>query len=330
MTDTVARVETIFRKSRGDCLGHGSSGVVFTVNANIVVKTACRYDIHPPGYAEEEQYSLKRIEEESAVFDILAEPENWHPNIVLSFLHTSDYIFMERANEDLSDYVTRNSPIGTCTTYRFLREIIYAVSWLEQMGILHGDVRPPNILIDRQGHIKLCDFDNVCSFGHYIQVGNSPYYERSDTGSFGIAGAGSEQGAIGCCAYFISTGSEPQSRLHATSHIPVFGAFIQKCWNGQYQPVTELGDDLLAGINQQEPAFCQTVSDRGSLMTIDDYQDRVAECKDYLSFNGLAIHTTQADRLTSHPNKLSTDDSNYPSPLHSNPMGNDRKIGIQT
>jgi hypothetical protein len=95
MADTVARVVTIFHAYRGDCLGHGSSGIIFTVNADIVVKTASRYDNHPPGYAEEERYSLRRIKEESAVFDILAKPKNWHPNIVLSFLHTPDYIFME-------------------------------------------------------------------------------------------------------------------------------------------------------------------------------------------------------------------------------------------
>lgn len=229
MADPVARVETIFRKSRGDCLGHGSSGIVFTVNSDIVVKTACRYDIHPPGYAEEEQYSMRRVKHESAVFDILAKPENWHPNVVLSFLHTHDYIFVERASDDLCGYVTKNFPIAVCTTYRSLREIVNVVSWLGQLAILHGDVRSPNILVNSAGHIRLCDFDNICSFGQYIQVGNATYYEQSDTGSFGIAGPESEQGAIGCCAYFMSTGTEPQDRSHSTRQISVFGAIIRKC-----------------------------------------------------------------------------------------------------
>lgn len=131
MADTVARVVTIFYVSRGDCLGHGSSGIVFTVNTDIVVKTASRYDTHPPGYAEEEQYSLRRIKEESAVFKILAKPKNWHPNIVLGFLHTPDYIFMERAHEDLLDHVINNFPISLHATYCFLRELIDAISWLE-------------------------------------------------------------------------------------------------------------------------------------------------------------------------------------------------------
>lgn len=98
-------------------------------------------------------------------------------------------------------HLTKNFPIGVCVIYCILREIINAVSWLEQMGILHGDLQPSNILIDRDGYIKLCNFDNVCTTGQHIQVGNTPYYEQSKTGSFGIAGPESEQGAIGCCAY---------------------------------------------------------------------------------------------------------------------------------
>lgn len=81
MGDTVARVQTIFRSFRGDYLAHGCNGIVFTITSNIVVKTACINDIHPPGHAKEEEYSLRRIKEESAIFDILADVKNWHPNI---------------------------------------------------------------------------------------------------------------------------------------------------------------------------------------------------------------------------------------------------------
>lgn len=287
MTDTVVRVKTIFGVFRGDCLGYGSSGIVFGINSDIVVKTACTYDIHPPGYAEEEKHSIRRVKKESAVFDILAKPENWHPNIVLSFLHTSEYIFMERAREDLFDHVTQNFPVGIGTTHRFLHEIIYGVSWLEQMGILHGDLRPPNILISREGHVKLCDFDNTCLFGQHIQVGNDPYYEQSESGSFGIAGPKSEQGAIGCCAYFISTGTEPENRSHAIFQIPVFGMIIHKCWNGQYESVGELGEDLLASMIGQDTEICRPNENKESLMNIEQYEKRVAKCREHLSLNNL-------------------------------------------
>ena len=108
---------------------------------------------------------LRRIKQESDVFDALAKPENWHPNVLLNFLHTPDYIFLERAADDLFDYVTRKFPVGVFTTNRFLHEILNGASWLGQMAILHGDVQIPNILFDGNGRIKLCDFDNFSVFG---------------------------------------------------------------------------------------------------------------------------------------------------------------------
>lgn len=170
------RVKTIFWTFRSDSLGHRSSDIVFTVTSNIVVKTAYRYDFHPTGYTEEEKYGLKRIQEESAIFSILADVKNWHPNIVLSFLH-------------MPDHVTKNFRIGVFVIYCILREIINVVSWLEQISILHGDLRPPKILIDRDRHVKLCDFDNVYMIGQHIHAGNTLYYEQSEPGSFGFVKA---------------------------------------------------------------------------------------------------------------------------------------------
>ena len=63
-----SRVE--FRAYQGNCFGHGSSGIICTVNADIVVKTTPRYDNHLPGCYNNEESP---------------------PNIVLSFLHTPDF-----------------------------------------------------------------------------------------------------------------------------------------------------------------------------------------------------------------------------------------------
>ncbi|KAL8830707.1 MAG: hypothetical protein Q9170_005614 [Blastenia crenularia] len=287
MAEPVARVVTIFDTNRGDCLGHGSSGIVFTVNANIAVKTACRYDIHPPEYAEEENRSILRIKEESAVFSILADRKNWHPNITLSFLYGPDYIFMERAQEDLYYHVTEKDPIKLHEIYLFLRELVDAISWLEQLGIVHADVRPPNILLSRDGHVKLCDFDNSCFFGQYIQAGNEPYYQQLDDFSYGIAGPTSEQGAIGCCAYFMCTSIEPEDRLHATDQFPVFGAIIRRCWDGEYQSVQDISRDICSVMKDEQIDGCRMPGNQKRLMSDEDYEMRVAECKHYLSLNGL-------------------------------------------
>lgn len=114
---------------------HGSSGAVFAVSSEIVVKTACRYDNLRPGYAEEEHYIRRCIREQRAIFDIFAEPENWHPSIVLSFLHSPGTCFMERTPTDESDHVTdalcASSRTATCTV-RMLKLI--ALHYLRDPG----------------------------------------------------------------------------------------------------------------------------------------------------------------------------------------------------
>lgn len=40
----------------------------------------------------------------------------------------------------------------------FLAELVMAISSVHTMGFIHRDIKPDNILIDADGHIKLTDF----------------------------------------------------------------------------------------------------------------------------------------------------------------------------
>lgn len=41
---------------------------------------------------------------------------------------------------------------------KYCAEIVLALEYLHNNGIIHRDVKPDNILISRTGHIKLTDF----------------------------------------------------------------------------------------------------------------------------------------------------------------------------
>lgn len=49
----------------------------------------------------------------------------------------------------------------------------------------------------------------------------------------------------------------------------------------------ELDQDLFAYVNEQEFGVCQTIETQWSLMSMAQFKERVAECRDFLLLNGL-------------------------------------------
>ncbi len=63
----------------------------------------------------------------------------------------------ERARGDLSYYI-KNKIIKKNEKKEIINKIILGVSYLHSYGIIHGDLKPSNILIFDNGNIKLSDF----------------------------------------------------------------------------------------------------------------------------------------------------------------------------
>jgi serine/threonine protein kinase len=96
-----------------------------------------------------------------------------------------------------------------------MMELSGATAWPESLGYAHGDIRPPNLLLDSQDHLKLADFDNTAAVGTPFGVGIAPYARvlgdegGEDRGSFGFLGPRTEQFAIGSVFYYMIRGYEP-------------------------------------------------------------------------------------------------------------------------
>ena len=59
---------------------------------------------------------------------------------------------------DFSHFLENVGYFDQDTAKFYLAQIILALEYLHNNGIIHRDMKPDNILIDADGHIKLTDF----------------------------------------------------------------------------------------------------------------------------------------------------------------------------
>ena len=59
----------------------------------------------------------------------------------------------------------------------YTAEVVLALDAIHSMGFIHRDIKPDNILIDRDGHIKLTDF-GLCTGFRWTH--DSKYYQSGE------------------------------------------------------------------------------------------------------------------------------------------------------
>jgi len=62
----------------------------------------------------------------------------------------------------------------------YIAELVLAIESVHAMGFIHRDIKPDNILIDRDGHIRLTDF-GLCTGFRWTH--NSKYYQNGEWNS---------------------------------------------------------------------------------------------------------------------------------------------------
>lgn len=69
------------------------------------------------------------------------------------------YIAMEyMPGGDLASLLEREVRIEWEEARFYLMEIVQALEYMRSVGYIHRDLKPDNILLDKQGHVKLADF----------------------------------------------------------------------------------------------------------------------------------------------------------------------------
>jgi hypothetical protein len=146
-----------------------------------------------------------------------------HPNIAAVFDYgeetaqdgtgeTLAYLVMELVEgEPLSALVAREGALGTGTTLSLLRQAAFGLGEAHRAGMVHRDVKPGNILVRRDGSVKITDFGIAWSARSVAltrtgQVIGTPQYLSPEQAEGRAATPASDVYALGLIGYECLTG----------------------------------------------------------------------------------------------------------------------------
>ncbi len=136
-------------------IGKGGMAMVFLCEHQ-VMKRLVALKILPTAHAEDREL-LGRFHREARALSQLR-----HPNIVGAYdvdhadkLH---FLVMEYVDGgDLDLIVRRNGPLAVDRAAHYIRQAAFGLQHAHESGLVHRDIKPGNLLVDRSGTVKLLD-----------------------------------------------------------------------------------------------------------------------------------------------------------------------------
>ncbi len=141
---------------------------------------------------------------------------------VLDFFSENNtaYIVMEYIDGmSLSQYLAKNGPVSSFDElYKMLRPVMVSLSHVHDAGLIHRDISPSNLMIDKSGSVKLLDFgtaramseDGERSLSVVLKHGFAPMEQYQ---SHGKQGAWTDVYALCATVYKMLTGKTPTSAM---------------------------------------------------------------------------------------------------------------------
>ncbi|WFD21376.1 Serine/threonine-protein kinase [Malassezia equina] len=154
-------------------IGKGSFGEVRVVQKVDTGKIYAMKTLRKAEMFKKDQLAHVRAER-----DVLAESNSpWVVQLYYSFQDAAYlYLLMEfLPGGDLMTMLIKYDTFSEDVTRFYMAECVLALEGIHQLGFIHRDIKPDNILIDSKGHIKLSDFG--LSTGFHKQHDNA-YYQK--------------------------------------------------------------------------------------------------------------------------------------------------------
>ncbi len=184
----------------GRVLGRGGMCIVYQAWDTKLQRDVAIKRLEPP--LNQDPRTRARFDREGRALARLS-----HPNVVTLIdrgsTENDDYLVFEYVEGRSLKEMVKEKPLSVEDAGRIMGQVAEGLAAAHQAGIVHRDVKPQNILIDRQGHAKITDFGiatgpdwtKVTKVGSIIgsarymspeQVKSKPVDVRSDVYSLGV------------------------------------------------------------------------------------------------------------------------------------------------
>ncbi len=198
-------------------LGRGAMGVVYRgrdpkIDRLVAIKTI---SLAGKEEGEEHEYRERFVQEARAagrlahpgiitVFDAGEDPETHEPFFVMEYV----------AGRPLSDEIaSAGGRLPLAKALKFACEIADALQYAHSHGVIHGDIKPANILVTADGHAKIADFGvarlNQAVATHAGKIFGSPAYMAPEQLGGAEPDARSDLFSLGVMLYSMITGFRP-------------------------------------------------------------------------------------------------------------------------
>jgi serine/threonine-protein kinase len=193
-------------------IGGGGMALVYKARCTLLDRIVA-IKILQPQFANDDDF-VKRFRREAQAAASLS-----HPNIVNIYdvgkEGDTDYIVLEYVDgKTLKEYIEEKGPLSTEETVRIGIQICDALEHAHKNKIIHRDIKPHNILITKDGRVKVTDFGiaRAVSASTLTQTGSvlgSVHYFSPEQARGGIIGERSDLYSLGVVLYEMVTANVP-------------------------------------------------------------------------------------------------------------------------
>ncbi|KYQ94072.1 putative protein serine/threonine kinase [Tieghemostelium lacteum] len=202
----------------GDKIGKGAYGTVFK---GLNAKTGEFVAIKQVDTIKIDANTLSSVKSEVEILQKLS-----HNNIVkvLGVVDTAqqlNFILEYVENGSLRDVVDKFGPLSEDLATLYLYQLLQGVNYLHQNRIIHRDIKCSNVLITKEGVIKLADFGVASQLSDEVQlrysVVGTPYWMSPESIQISGQSSASDIWSLACTMIELITGNPPYFNLQPMS-----------------------------------------------------------------------------------------------------------------